>query len=296
VTALATPLSRDGAPDGLRSGAVANSVMPVGDGRLISVSPPSPLYLGANVDLSHVGNVLTPAQAANAIYIDFEGRQDQRPGLLGVLYAEGKHSPDQRRIILRHDIVGRDLCALEGAIGLTWPGLVYRYDTSATTVGRSIVNLVRRAKAQDRLIVAWSRHDLDVALKHGNIGGWATDELIDRYRDGKKTARQWLAALRPDVTFPRDAFGGTHKLARYLELTDFFVPPEYGPGLVADNLKRVSAGVANRGAYEHMTPGQQRAWRDVLWHNLYDCFGLRHVVRLAAKELAGLDARIEVSA
>jgi hypothetical protein len=240
--------------------------------------------------------VLTPAEAANAIYIDFEGRQHQHPALLGVLYAEGKHSPDQGRVVLRQDIVGRDLWALERAIGLTWPCHLYRYDTSTTTVGQSLVALVRRAKAQDRLIVAWSRHDLNIALAYGNLGHWATDELITRYRDGKETARQWLDAVRPDVTLTKDDFGGTHKLARYLELTDFAVPREHGPGLVADNLKRAVTGVSNWGAYSDMAPGQQRAWSDVLCHNLYDCFGLRHVVRLAARELKAVNKTIAVSA
>jgi hypothetical protein len=64
------------------------------------------------------------------------------------------------------------------------------------------------------------------------------------------------------------------------------VRPEFAPGTVGRNLKRVGTGIASRGTFERLTPGQREAWKTVLTHNLYDCLGLREVVMTAAADLA----------
>jgi hypothetical protein len=48
----------------------------------------------------------------------------------------------------------------------------------------------------------------------------------------------------------------------------------------------VGTGIASRGTFERLTPGQREAWKTVLTHNLYDCLGLREVVMTAAADLA----------
>jgi hypothetical protein len=65
---------------------------------------------------------------------------------------------------------------------------------------------------------------------------------------------------------------------------------------VGKNLARVESGLAKRGSFDALTPGQQEAWHDVLEHNLYDLVGLRTVVRLAAEELAQIRQPAQIPA
>jgi hypothetical protein len=246
--------------------------------------------------VSNATDVLDPYQAANAIYIDFEGRAHRAPALLGVFYAEGSKRPDEDRLVLRQDVVADDLSPAAGMIDLTWAGHVYHAQNGARPLRHSLHEVVRRAAAQDRLIVAWSQHDLKVALKYGRLEKADEDVFVERYRDGKSTAKGWLQATRPDVVLPHVAFCGKHQLARYFELIDFDVPERAGPKRVAMNLERVAAGLSTRGSFDRLVASQKDAWADVLLHNLYDCVGLRKVVRLAADELAGHHARARIAA
>ena len=106
--------------------------------------------------------------------------------------------------------------------------------------------------------------------------------------NGKATAKAWLRATRPDVVLPPTAFGGKHRLVRYFELIGFDVPEHAGPDRVANNLKRVADGLSKSGSFDRLVSSQKDAWAEVLLHNLYDCVGLRTVVRLAADELAAI--------
>src|SRR5688572_2796089 len=105
---------------------------------------------------------MTPDEAARAIYIDFEGRKDEHPAVLGLLYAEGRAaSPD--RVVLRQDVIDRALWPTVGWSTFSW---VYRYDTDARSLAQSVQELLQRARHQDRLIVAWSEHDLRVVSSY----------------------------------------------------------------------------------------------------------------------------------
>jgi hypothetical protein len=187
---------------------------------------------------------------------------------------------------MRQDVVADDLSPAAGQLGLTWPGQLYRAQNRARPLRHSLHEVVLRAAAHDRLIVAWSQHDLKVALAYGGLDPIEEDVFVERYRDGKATAKAWLKAMHPDITPPGVAFGGKHLLAWYFEFIGFNVPEDAGPGRVAKNLERVAKGLAKKGSFDKLTVGQQNAWRDVLLHNVYDCVGLRKVVRLAADELA----------
>ena len=112
---------------------------------------------------------LTPAQAARAIYIDFESRADQPPAVLGVLYAEGRRRIDEGRVVLRQDVVDPNLVETAGAVDLGGDDDLHRYDTRCGGLRDSLQAIVQRAVAQDRLIVSWSRHDWKVAVKYGGL-------------------------------------------------------------------------------------------------------------------------------
>ena len=227
--------------------------------------------------------ILTVAQADNAIYFDFEGAKDQRPVLLGAIYAEGVKSPNQDRLVMRHDFVDRFFAPLLDAVRLEAPS-IYRYDTSCRSLTQAYADLVGRARAQDRLMVSWSRHELTMSLEAG-LPRNLLNSFVERFRDGKATAKRWRTLTQPDVSFERDHRGRIHTLTRYAELTGFPVPVKYLGGTVGRTIKRVRSGLERVGEWNGLTSSQQDAWCDVVGHNFYDCAGLRHVVRTAAEDL-----------
>lgn len=197
---------------------------------------------------------LTPEQAAKAIYIDFEGRIDEPPALLGVLYAEGrKASPD--RLVMRHEILD--------------PGLR---------------ELVGRAVKQDRVIVSWSQHELGELSE----AGLHDERLTNRFVDGKVTAKRWRRAIHPGVEFPFDTSGGANKLVRYLDLIDYELPATYGLGKVGTWLAQTREALSKRQSWADLTETQQARWSRLLEHNANDLVGLREVVTRAAGELGAM--------
>ena len=246
----------------------------------------TPLATSELVAPATAKRTLTPAQAARAIYIDFESRADQPPAVLGVLYAEGRRRIDEGRVVLRQDVVDPNLVEAAGAVDLGGDDDLHRYDTRCGRLRESLQAIVQRAVAQDRLIVSWSRHDWKVAVKYGDLDDDTVRVFSERFRDGKATARRWRRCRRPDVVFTRDTSGGTDKLARYFDLMGFHVPARYGSGLVARNIRWVEDALTKRGRFERLTARQQEAWKDVLVHNRYDCVGLRRVVTAAAEGLS----------
>lgn len=229
-----------------------------------------------------VGRTITPDEADNAIYIDFEGRQGEPPVLLGSLYAEGQKRPDQDRLILRHDILDDSLRSLHEEVPVT-PITFAEYRTEVRSLRATYADLIGRAHKQDRLIVAWSRHELTASLSDPSISDHVRDELLERFRDGKETAKRWLRATQPDMRFEPDERKRRNTLARYLELTGYEVPNDFVGGSVGSGIKQVRQGLQRGdGTWDDLTVGQRRAWWRILGHNLHDCLGLRHVVRIAA--------------
>jgi hypothetical protein len=231
---------------------------------------------------------LTVAEADSAIYIDFEGAQDEPPVFLGALYAEGIKKPDQGRLVMRNDLVDWGFAPLLNATRPHSPW-IYRYDGAMRSLSGSYSDLVGRARAQNRLLVAWSRHELDVSLEAG-LPRSLREEFVERFRDGKATAKRWKRLAFDEVVFERDERKRLHTLARYAELTGFPIPEEYKGGKVGQSIRRVRAGLDRSGEWAGLAAGQQEAWRVVLAHNMCDCLSMRHVVRMAASELEELRA------
>lgn len=234
-----------------------------------------------SVNVDNAGATLTPEEARRAIYIDFEGRMNEPPALLGVLYAEGKDASEDR-LVLRHDILDPALKTLDEAVDFEG---VYRYDTSVWSIRASVLDVVRRAKNQKRHIVSWSRYDATAIAEHGTTA-YNRRILNMWYRDGKATARRWRTRCRPDLEFPRSGMRGAHQLTVYLDVFDYPLPDDYGKGTVGDRLRDVRTALATRGDWDSLTEIQQGKWRGVLNHNAADLYGMRTVVIGAAAELA----------
>jgi hypothetical protein len=247
-----------------------------------------------HVKANTVTKILSQAEVDNAIFLDFEGRKNQPPALLGVLSAEGKYQPHQDKLVMRQDVVASGLRSAENALTLIGLELGVAHHLTARALGTSLRETLLRARAQGRLIVAWSQHDLDMSLEYGNLGRTLRSEMVERYRDGKKTAKRWANTLHPEFELEWHTFGGKHKLAAYMEFVGVEVPGTFGPGLVAKNIKKVGDAVAKHGNFDQLTVGQQLAWDDVLGHNAYDLLGMREVLRRATAEMADASMLVAV--
>ena len=229
-------------------------------------------------------DLMTSAEAQRAIYVDFEGRTKEDPVLLGVLYAEGRTRIDPNRVVLRHDIIDRTFEPLHRVDPLETEEYVYRYDSEVRHHWIAIREVVRRAENQDRLIVAWSQHELLLVQKACQADG--LDKTFEtHFRDGKATAKRWLRDFHPDQEPPHNAHSGSHKLAHYMDVVGWVVPPEFGAGNVGANLKLLRGALEKGKTWDTFTDSQRHAWHQVVGHNMHDCLGLRDVVTRAAGEL-----------
>jgi hypothetical protein len=226
--------------------------------------------------------LLTREEAMRAIYIDFEGRRDEPPVLLGSLYFEGRSVPDPHRLVFRHDIVDRLLWPLAGEVTIDG---VYRYDRQAKTLPQAVHDVVRRAKHQKRPIVAWSHHEITV-LEKADLSPYVRDLVRRWFRDGKATARRWRTAVHPDWSLSRDESGRADRLMHYVERIGYEVPSEYAGGEVGETIRRVRKALSSGKDWEALTPNQRERWRRMLHHNYFDCDGLRTVVQVSADELS----------
>jgi|ETNmetMinimDraft_8_1059916.scaffolds.fasta_scaffold09633_5 hypothetical protein len=223
--------------------------------------------------------VLSPLDAHRAIYIDFEGFKDQPPALLGTLWAYGRR-PTDKRLRCVHDIHHTSLQQITGAVELK-TGFLESYEQRAYSIEQSINGTARLAEAQNRLIVSWSTHEL-VQIAEGELSPELFEFFRGRYRDGKATAKAWFKQAGLSTAT------GSNKLVRYLKEAGYPLPDYYGLGQTTQRLRSVIAGVQKRGSYSKLVASQQEKWYHLLFHNLVDCHGLRHVTKFAALELADL--------
>ncbi len=204
---------------------------------------------------------LSAAEARRALYIDFEGEKDQLPVLLGVL---------------RHGGKGRTPFVLQEVVDPAFADLGCR----VVTLHMAVENVVRRAEHGDRRIVSWSQHDLDVvrALR-------AEDpDLVARferhYANALSVAKHWRNKLHAGVK-PADG-----RLADYLAMVDYGVPPQAVPGHVGETIRILRPRLENG---QSLTVRQQERWDELLEHNRHDCAGMRLVCLRATRELDATD-------
>ncbi len=228
-------------------------------------------------DFSRASEILSFEEARRAYYVDFEGPSGGAPVLFGWLYSEGRDaSPD--RLVMRHDILDPELASIAGEVGVSGE---WQYRQDARSLAISINDLARRANKQDRRIVAWSRHEM-TKVAESELDPDLIKMFGESFRDGKATAKRWLAQCRPDVVLTRDESGGAHKLTKYMDLTGYEAAASYEVGRTALNIRRVRSGMEKRGSWEELVESQQEAWGDVLEHNAVDVQALMHIVCHAA--------------
>jgi hypothetical protein len=208
---------------------------------------------------------LTPEQAMRAFYVDFEGQTDQPPILLGCTRRSGE---DQLHRV-RQVITDPAFAPLAQADGL-----------ELLSLGDAVLRILQRAEKGDRLIVAWTEHELNVVRTY-------CPEHLDRFRSRYVNARK-LAVRWRNRRHAGDKPSGT--LADYLTLVGYRVPDEAGIGMTGDTIAVLRRSLARDGDAEQLTDNQRRRWRDLREHNRHDCRGMRVVTLIAAREQAELRA------
>jgi hypothetical protein len=206
--------------------------------------------------------------ARSAIYVDFEGRVEGPPVLLGVLSPSVEGAPD-----LFQQFVFDPLFAEAASAG----GAEY------VPLEEAVRLLLKRATAAHP-IVAWSQHEKDTLLE---ITGDRMALANRRYQDGKQLAKQWRREVRPDLQ-PESVPGrGRHRLSFYLDAIGYQVSSSHGSGLTGQRLKAIRAALERHaGRYDLLTPVQKRKWTNLLEHNRHDCVGMKEFCLRAAADLA----------
>ena len=164
------------------------------------MTTPVPTTDGDRGGLSRRGSVISPEEAGHALYIDFEGEKDKPPVLLGCANRVGRGAEPWAWQAVTSPLFG-PLAAADGIEVLPLPDAVER--------------ILQRAEKRDRLIVAWSEHELGVVKNY-------CPEHLDRfealYRNARTFAVHWRNSCHEGH---RPA---TNTLCAYLALIGYEVP------------------------------------------------------------------------
>lgn len=221
--------------------------------------------------------IITPEQARRAFYVDFEGRKATPDMLLGVLWQRYRKGPPS----LRHYLVDPRLAPIAECIEVDAEIAEQEWEVKETR--SAVEDILRLARRQKRLIVAWSQHDFGVIANGQPLSRFQRVYLVRLYRDGKETARKWVNRGVAGMRLPP---GKKHALDRYQRMIGYDVPEEFGLGKTGENLGKLVEALEKRGSWDALTDRQQERAREVVGHNFCDLEGMREIVIRAAEELA----------
>ena len=206
--------------------------------------------------------MISPEDAGRALYIDFEGEKDKPPVLLGCANRVGRVAEPWAWQAVTSPLFG-PLAAADGIEVLPLPDAVER--------------ILQRAEKRDRLIVAWSEHELDVVKNY-------CPEHLDRFEALYRNARTFAVHWR------NTCHGGhrpaTNTLCDYLALIGYEVPEGARPGRAGETIRILRTALDKGRGIADLTENQLRRWRDLRDHNVHDCAGMRAVCLRAAQEVA----------
>jgi len=206
-------------------------------------------------------NRLSSKEARRALYIDFEGRKAAAPVLIGCTQRAGKRSEPR---------------AWQAITDARFEPLAHDGEIQLLSLPDAVERILERAEAKDRLIVAWSEHELDVVTEH-------CPQHLGRFQARFVNARTFAVHWRNAVHGGRKP--ATNELADYLRLIGYEVPEGAGPGRAADTIRIVGQALEKGRGIDGLTDNQRRRWQALRDHNLHDCRGMKKVCVLAAEEL-----------
>lgn len=210
---------------------------------------------------------LSLAQSEKAIYIDFEGCRGKSPVLLGMLVAPMAGVPGVAQYVVDP--------AFETASEAT--------ACTAVDLDDLVRSLTDRAEREERRIVTWSEHDLNLVRDYCSADTYR--RFAPRYRNARALSEKWREKLYPEVEFHDPTLGNA--LANYLKMIAYEVPEAFGAGKTGEHLRRLARPLSKGKSWDDLSDDQRGYWRDVLGHNQHDCDGMYRVCQRAASELAG---------
>ena len=215
--------------------------------------------------MANVEGRLTAEQADRAIYIDFEGMPKETPALLGVA-CEGKWQAK----LFEDSLWPAARFGVQG-------GTVVAADFTTT-----MDQLHIRAERENRVICAWSPHELDVLqdeLAHRTwLLEWFENHLINIKPQTKKFLNSRRIEVEPIINRRTGRVSRGHQ-AKVMKALDIHVPEEFGRGVAAKGISSTRAAIERRETFARVTPAEKRKWRALLLHNRYDCIGMAAIMR-----------------
>ena len=207
---------------------------------------------------------LSSAEARTACYIDFEGRKDQAPVLLGwAVQAERSRAPRIQQVLLES----------------RFAPLRHPSDPLIASLPAIIETITAQAEAQDRLIVTWSEHELRL------VTAYCPPVLAARFEARFVNARK--VAVRWSSTQSLENRPAGHRLLDYLTWVGYPLPADADGGRVGSTIRQIEQTL-DRGTGRHsvsLTANQIHRFEQLRTHNRHDCLGMRLVCHLAADGL-----------
>ena len=203
--------------------------------------------------------------ALNCIYIDFEGRIDQDPVLLGELH----HDDGSERFT--QWVIDPQLSS----------AAVAQRHLQVLPLSAVAAQLATTLAAQDTAaVVAWSNHEASILETIAGLGRRHRDLIQKRYVNAIPTAKAWRRAL-----LPRWA-PAAEELKLYFDATGF------KPRLASQVSRQPAAWIEHTqrrviatGSYHQVGSTVKRDWQNLLIYNEDDCRGLQHVHSVTSREL-----------
>ena len=218
---------------------------------------------------------LTLEEAQRAIYLDFEGRKGEKPAVLGTLWATRRRpGVSTRQYILDEQLARADL-----------PGV------ARTSLSGELGSLIRRCRAQDRLLVGWSTHEVGKVRDHAPELG---DEFDALYRDAKSVARSWRSRLHRDLEPLHAQWQAKHRLATYADWTGCLSAP--AEKRIADTIAKLRRAVGGGRSYGDLPDALKVRWQELLAQNLEDCAMTRCVALRVLSDLENIGVDSAISA
>ena len=196
--------------------------------------------------------ILSRRDVERATFVDFEGRIDAPPVLLGVATFEAGEASFRQSVLDERYRPAADAKALR-----------------TMTLEEAVLAVVELAEGRDGPIVGWSRHEDELIRRR--CPGPLADRFGARYVNAIPTAARWRRALG----LPRDPDG--ERLAWYLRQAGMRVAPVHGTGRTGSTLAIVGKALEQGGGYAALTPRRRARWTALLAHNRIDVLGMREI-------------------
>jgi hypothetical protein len=218
---------------------------------------------------------VSPDEALRGIYIDFEGGGSVRRALLGVFWLD-----DTNEFVFRQYLLDEALWPMGEERNSGNEGFWEPADLTDT-----LEELRQLAEAEDRLVFAYSEHEMKMIKEHLQEGElldwWLQDQNLVNAR---KIAKYWKYWKRRSIKFPpkEGQKKEWHSLQNYLDLIDYEVPSEHGPGVVSSAITQVRKELVEGDG--PLSEEANFAWEQAVMHNFHDCCGMRELIIICATE------------